>query len=158
MPAIPVSWQKCSMQWTWPLWLMWQNLGFWTNLNLRQGLSITIPNFCHISSAQWQTGPSVLKVWRRWKNLAQSSCLWARYSPVEQHSQSHPSQRQSPSGKQPLQPRVYTWVNTPCLFSQVSSGSLHTNSSSFPPVKGRITLRAAVLPGSRGGTQTLQMQ
>lgn len=44
-----------------------------------------------------------------------------------------------------------------CLLSQMSSGSSHMNSSSLSPVKGRITLRAAVLPDSRGGTQTLQM-
>lgn len=115
-----------------------------------------IPNFCHIWSEQWQTGPSDLKVWGCWKKLAKSSCPWSRYSPAEQHQHSPHSQEQSPSGKL-LQPWVYTRANTPCLFSPMSSGSSHTNSSSFSPVKGTITQRAAVLPGSRGGIQTLQM-
>lgn len=55
------------------------------SLKLRQGLSVMIPNFCHTSSEQQQTGPPDLKVWRCWKNLAHSSAM-GHVTPLQKHT------------------------------------------------------------------------
>lgn len=118
--AVPVFWHKCSIQWTWSPWPMWQGLGCWTSLNLRQGLSITIPNFCHIirAVADWTFRLEVLGVLQDPGTellslatlLPQSGTLAA------------PTERQSPSGKQPWQP----WVHTRALLVLWGAQEAHT--------------------------------
>lgn len=110
--------------------------------------------FLPTSAEQWQTGPSDLKVLEEegTELLPLDTLLPCRAAPLQPRWW-----RQSPSGEQPLQPWGYSLANTPCLCSQVSSGSSHRNSSSLSPVKGRFTPRAAGLTGSRGGAQPLQL-